>query len=81
MTYQGTVQNGVVVFREGVMLPDGTQVTVVPMEEVGKPLDGGEKTIWQKLLSLAEQAERQSTNLPQDLADNHDHYLHGLPKR
>ena len=35
MTYQGTVQNGVVVLADGATLPEGTHVTVVP--EVSSP--------------------------------------------
>jgi hypothetical protein len=81
MTYQGTVQNGVVVFSNGVKLPDGTEVTVVPISAGANTLREGEKTIWQKMVDLAERAESQPCNLPNDLADNHDHYLHGVPKR
>lgn len=81
MSYQGTVQNGVVVFADGVTLPEGTQVTVAPiMPASGAPPEGG-KTIWQKMADLAEWVESQPCDLPTDLADNHDHYLHGLPKR
>ncbi|HJT36461.1 MAG TPA: hypothetical protein VJ783_30845 [Pirellulales bacterium] len=31
MTYQGKVQDGVVVFINGAALPEGTQVTIVPL--------------------------------------------------
>ena len=34
-------------------------------------------SVWEKLRSLAGTAK----NLPPDMATNHDHYLHGLPKR
>jgi hypothetical protein len=34
-------------------------------------------SIWDKLQSLAGKAK----GLPPDMAANHDHYLHGLPKR
>jgi tellurite resistance-related uncharacterized protein len=34
-------------------------------------------SVWEKLRSLAGTAK----NLPPDMAANHDHYLHGLPKR
>ena len=33
--------------------------------------------VWQKLRALAGTAK----GLPEDFAANHDHYLHGLPKR
>lgn len=37
----------------------------------------GEKTVWKSLLELAGTAE----GLPPDFAEQHDHYLHGTPKR
>ena len=37
----------------------------------------GQKPVLQKLRSLAGKGR----NLPADLATNHDHYLHGTPKR
>jgi hypothetical protein len=36
-----------------------------------------QKPVLQKLRSLAGKGR----NLPEDLAANHDHYLHGTPKR
>ena len=38
-------------------------------------------TIWQKLSKLGREMELLPTDLPEDLAKNHDHYLHGMPKR
>jgi hypothetical protein len=81
MTYSGTIQNGVVVLAEGAMLPEGTEVSVVPVHAPEPVPRAGEKTIWQKIVEIAEQAERQPCDLPEDLADNHDHYLHGVSKR
>jgi hypothetical protein len=81
MTYQGTVQNGVVVLADGVTLPEGTQVSVVPVIGTSEAPPKGGTTIWQKMADLAEWVETQPCDLPGDLADNHDHYLHGLPKR
>jgi len=82
MTYHGTVQNGIVVLDNGVTLPDGTPVTVVPITATpSKETDGAEPTIWQKLADLGRRVESEPCDLPADLAENHDHYLHGLPKR
>jgi hypothetical protein len=39
------------------------------------------KSVWQKLSELGRSREGRSTTLPDDLAENHDHYLHGQPKR
>ena len=82
MTYQGTVQNGVVVFDNGLSLPDGTVVTIViPTENATPDATPEQPTIWQKLSELGRQVESEPCDLPSDLAANHDHYLHGLPKR
>lgn len=82
MTYKGTVQSGVVVFHDGAAPPDGTVVTVVPSEPASQEASIDDKrTIWQKLADLGRKVESEPCDLPSDLALNHDHYLHGLPKR
>lgn len=79
MTYQGTVQNGVVVLSEGATLPEGTQVTVPHVPPL--PKYSPSMTIGEKLAELGRWSETFPTNLPTDLAKNHDHYLHGRPKK
>lgn len=84
MTYQGTVQNGVILVEGGVALPEGVAVRIEVMEGVeGKSpsTQCTEPTIGQKLAALARKYESLPCDLPEDLAINHDHYLHGLPKR
>lgn len=79
MTYHGTIRDGVIVLKGAPRLPEGgsVEVTVVASpESETKP-----QPIWEELAELARQAENQPCNLPTDLAENHDHYLHGLPKR
>jgi hypothetical protein len=72
-TYTGQVQNGVVVFDEGTpQPPEGIKVCVFPTE---MPRDI--EALRNLLLSVAGKAE----GLPSDLAAQHDHYLHGQPKR
>lgn len=70
MTYRGHVKNGEIKLDEPVQLPEGTEVQVV--------VQSGEdqSTIWDKLRGMAGTAEG-----PEDWARNHDHYLHGTPKR
>jgi hypothetical protein len=71
--YTGEVKNGVVVFDEGTPpLPDGTRVSV-------EPVGAGEAVadLSRRLLSIAGRAK----GLPPDLAAQHDHYLHGVPKQ
>lgn len=82
MNYQGKVEGGVIVLMNGITLPEGMSVTVVPSSLVIPGLGGKEQsTIWEKMVALARWAETQPCGLPSDLADNHDHYLHGQPKR
>ncbi len=82
MTYPGEVQNGVVVLAEGVRLPEGTQVMVVPQAaSPAPPKYGPSMSIGEKLVELASWSETFPSDLPTDLAKNHDHYLHGRPKK
>jgi hypothetical protein len=73
------VEKGVVVLDDAVILPEGLQVSVEP-SPTGPPepmLDDDGLTLGQKLLKHAGKA----VGLPADLAENHDHYLYGTPKR
>lgn len=72
MTYKGRVQGGVVVLEPGVTLPDGTEVQVEPL---GAPAEGNR--LHEGLLRLAGTV----TGLPPDMAENHDHYIHGTPAK
>ena len=70
MTYKGQVKNGVVVLERPDLLPEGAVVRVRVLQEP-------EQTLGDRLLRHAGRAK----DLPNDLAANHDHYLHGVPKR
>ncbi len=80
MTYRGTVRSGVVVLPAGVALPEGAEV-VVTMPDASAPDPPAPPGLGDKLAELGRWAESLPTDLPPDLAANHDHYLHGLPKR
>jgi hypothetical protein len=71
VTLEGTVQNGVVVLLGGQKLPEGIKVKVM----VEPDAEG--TTLSEELLKLAGTVE----GLPCDLAENHDYYLHGHPKK
>jgi hypothetical protein len=75
MVYQGTVQNGVVVFSNGVQPPEGSPVRVelVQTETSQHKLSPQDEI----LLRMPELAV--DTGIP-DLATNIDHYLYGHPK-
>ena len=85
MTYRGHVQKNRVVFDEPADLPDGTPVSVRPLKR--KPARAAKPPRAAKPQSPRSLAERLSsvigkaTGLPSDFAQNHDHYLHGLPKK
>lgn len=76
MVYRGKVKNGVVVFERDAGLPEGTEVRVEPFaRDEGVSVAGP---------TLAEQfADVIGTvpDLPADMAAQHDHYLHGAPRR
>jgi hypothetical protein len=79
MVYRGHVEKGVVVLDEPVVLPDGLAVNVELTQSVqqGPTIGKCEETLGQKMLRHAGKA----VGLPSDLAENHDHYLYGTPKR
>ena len=72
MTYKCTVANGTVILPPEAKLRDGTEVLVEPIGDasVAEP-------IGKKLLALAGSV----SGLPEDFAENHDHYIHGTHKR
>ena len=74
MTYDGTVQNGVIILADGNVLPEGMKVQVAPLALAVEP-EAAKKPIGEVLYELAVWAESQPCDLPEDLAINHDHYL------
>ena len=71
MSYRGHVKNGQILLDEPARLPEGVEVNVAVVEH-----QPPEATVWGKLLALAGTVEG-----PVDWAQNHDHYIHGTPKR
>ncbi len=79
MVYRGTVKNGVVVVEGGKLPPEGALVSL----RVVRGLRAGNRGK-AKAVSLYERLKPViglAGGLPRDLAKNHDHYLHGRPKR
>ena len=72
MSYIGTIENGVVVLPPQAQLAEGTKVRVEPVE-TGEVVP----TLEELLAPLAGKA----SGLPSDLAEQHDHYLHGTPRK
>ena len=71
MSFLGEVKNGVVVLDPGACLGEGTRVRVELIEQSPEP------TLADRLQRVIGMAE----GLPTDLAEQHDHYLHGRPKK
>ena len=69
MRYKGQIKNGVVVLDGRPQLPEGVRVSV-EVDDAGRSLADW---LW-PLIGAAE-------GLPSETAGNHDHYLHGRPKR
>jgi hypothetical protein len=76
MVYHGVVQDGVVVLGKAAGLPDGTEVRVEPITR-GDNLPGDGPTLFEQFCDVIGTVPE----LPPDMATNHDHYLHGAPKR
>jgi hypothetical protein len=70
MIYRGHVKNGVVIFDEDAQLPDGTAEHVQPVEAAGR------ETLAERFQNVIGIVD----DLPADMAQNHDHYLHATPK-
>jgi hypothetical protein len=71
MTFQGHVRNGVVVFDGPQAPPEGAAVQVAVLAP--EPT----QSLRDLLLEFAGTVE----GLPEDMAEHHDHYIHGRPKR
>ena len=73
MTYRGKVANGVVVLEDPQALPEGTVVAVEPVKELTEDSES--------LPAMLLRHAGKGKGLPTDLARNHDHYLHGTPRK
>ena len=72
MMLEGTIRNGTIVLDQPPALPDGkrVQVEIKLVAKAASPLG-------EMLLRHAGKA----VGLPEDMATQHDHYLHGTPRR
>lgn len=69
MTYKGQVKGGIIVLEDPRCIREGAMVEVTVAAE--------KKTVGQRLMKYAGVGR----GLPSDLAEEHNHYLHGLPKK
>ena len=77
MTYRGRIENGHVVFKDSVSLPDGTEVTISLVEPPPLSDNQDAPTLYETLKDLVGSAH----GLPPDASTNVDHYLYGHPKK
>jgi hypothetical protein len=79
MTYRGHVENGMIVLDGPERLPEGSEVQVQPIEKPVPPAGDDREipSLYERLKPLVGCLK----GLPSDLAENHDHYLYGVPKR
>ncbi len=76
MTIAGIVKNGVVVLDKTMPIAEGTKVTLIVPDAASEPAAGEAPTLY-GLLELAGSAK----GLPPDMAEQHDHYIHGTSRR
>ncbi len=77
MTYRGRVKKGVIVLEGDVRLREGMDVRVEVPDEAVSPEQHETEELREGLLSFSGVVKEG----PSDLARNHDHYLHGTPRR
>ena len=72
MTFTGKVVKGAIILPPNVKLPEGLQLEVTIPE-----LAAQTATIHERMLKFAGIIK----DVPPDFARNHDHYIHGAPRR
>ena len=75
MTLAGTIVEGAIILDQPAELPEGCRVQVVVND--GPDAASGAPPTLLGLLKLAGTAPC----LPDDFAEQHDHYIHGMPRR
>ena len=74
MSITAIVENDII--KLPVHVPNGTRVEVTLPEETPRVSEGGET-----LFDLLADCIGKAKGLPADFAAEHDHYIHGAPKR
>jgi hypothetical protein len=77
VTYRGKYSKGTVILPRGVDIPEGAEVEVTPVA----PPNGGSQQEGPTLYETLKPFIGSLDGLPSDLAENHDHYLYGTPKK
>ncbi len=80
MTVEGHIENGQIVFNEHVSLPEGARVRVELLSTSGnisRTLESRIGSNYEHYQSIIVAID----DLPPDFAAEHDHYIHGTPKK
>jgi hypothetical protein len=80
MTYLGHFENGILVLENGATIPEGARVRVelLPSAEGnGNSGDESGSTMYDHYKSIIGVIK----DMPPDFATQHDHYIHGTPKK
>jgi len=78
MVYRGHVENGMIRLEDAPTLPEGVEVEVrLLAEDTSQEEEEKVPSLYERLKDIVGKAE----GLPPDLAENHDHYLHGRAKQ
>lgn len=94
MTFRGVYRDGIVIMPEDVDIPNGSEVDV-QLRRAGvktkasrkkatkatAPSKGSRKSKAKTLLETLAPVIGKAKWLPADFAEQHDHYIHGAPKR
>ena len=84
MTVDGHIENGQIVLNQEISLPEGMKVRVEFVSNEPAEKSTNDASSSEELPSLYERMKPfvgAVKGLPADYAINHDHYLHGRPKR
>lgn len=79
MTYLGHFEDGIIVLDDPVNLPDGAKVRVelLPTGNVAQKTESPPTGHYEHYESIIGAIN----DLPEDFAAQHDHYIHGTPKK
>ena len=83
MTHKGHIENGVIVPDEPIKVKNGTSIlfefSVEPSSADARGTEDGEAN--PSLTQLLSRFAGRAQTLPEDAAENLDHYLYGVPKK
>lgn len=73
--------DGVIRVPKGVDFPHGPVEVIVKFKTTHEQTEPVKRRPFAYMIEIAEETRRLNPDLPSDMAENHDHYAHGAPKR